>query len=59
MKKMKEWFEGLATKSPIRKWALEQTGWKFWFYQLIIGGIFFIIIEILLNKIGMTMLPWK
>ena len=56
---MKEWFEGLATKSPIRKWALEQTGWKFWFYQLIIGGIFFIIIEILLNKIGMTMLPWK
>jgi len=47
-----------AMKSPLRKWALELTGWKWWFYQIVVGGVFFIIIECLLNLIGMTILPW-
>ena len=47
-----------AMKSPLRKWALGLTGWKWWFYQIVVCGIFFIIIECLLNLIGMTMLPW-
>ena len=48
-----------AMKSPIRKWALSLTGWKWWFYQIVVCGIVFLIIEWLLNQIGMTMLPWK
>jgi len=45
-------------KSPIRLWALSLRGWKWWAYQLVVGGIFFIVIELLLNILGMTMLPW-
>ena len=56
MKKIKEYLYSLAMQSPLRKWALSLTGWKWWFYQIVICGIIFII---LLNKIGMTMLPWK
>ena len=48
-----------AMKSPLRKWALSLTGWKWWFYQIVVCGIVFLFIEWLLNKIGMTMLPWK
>ena len=48
-----------AMKSPLRKWALSLTGWKWWFYQIVVCGIVFLIIEWLLNQIGMTMLPWK
>ena len=48
-----------AMKSPLRKWALSLTGWKWWFYQIVVCGIIFLILEWLLNKIGITMLPWK
>ena len=48
-----------AKKSPLRKWALSLTGWKWWFYQIVVCGIVFLFMEWLLNKIGMTMLPWK
>ena len=47
-----------AENSSLRKWVLELEGWKWWFYQLVVCGFFFIIIELLLNLIGMTMLPW-
>ena len=48
-----------AMKSSLRKWALSLTGWKWWFYQIVVCGAMFLVIEWLLNKIGMTMLPWK
>ena len=48
-----------AMKSPIRKWSLSLTGWKWWMWQLAVGMFFFCIVETLLNKLGMTMLPWK
>ena len=48
-----------AMKSPLRKWALSLTGWKWWFYQIVVCGIIFLILEWILNQIGMTMLPWK
>ena len=48
-----------AMKSPLRKWAPSLTGWKWWFYQIIVCGIIFLIMEWVLNQIGMTMLPWK
>ena len=54
-KKLYEW----AMKSPLRKWALSLTGWKWWFYQIVVCGIIFLFMEWLLNQIGMTMIPWK
>jgi len=48
-----------AEKSSIRKWALGLTGWKWWAWQIVGGILFVVIVEFLLNKIGMTMLPWK
>jgi len=56
---IKRFLYNLAMKSPIRKWALSLTGWKWLAWQLIAGGIFFVILEILLNLIGMTMIPQK
>jgi|TARA_X000000368_G_C22608806_1_gene527046 hypothetical protein len=59
MKKLKQYLYNKAMQSPIRKWALSLTGWKYWVWQLVIGGIFFIWVELLLNSIGMTIIPWK
>ena len=59
IKFMKKYLYNLAKKSPIRKWALSLTGWKWLTWQLVVGGVFFIILEIILNLIGMTMIPWK
>lgn len=59
MKKIKQKLYEWAMKSPLRKWALSLTGWKWWVWQLVVGGIFFTLVEIMLNQIGMTMLPWK
>ena len=54
-KKLYEW----AMESPIRKWVLGLEGWKWWFYQIVVGGIGFYIIECLLNLLGLTILPWR
>ena len=59
MEKLKQYLYNLAMQSPIRKWALSLTGWKWWAWQLVVGGVFFIIVEYLLNQIGMTIIPWK
>lgn len=59
MEKLKQYLYNLAMQSPIRKWALSLTGWKWWVWQLIVGGVFIIIVEYLLNQIGMTIIPWK
>ena len=59
MERLKNYLYNIAMKSPLRKWALSLTGWKWWLWQLIVGGIFFFVIELLLNLIGMTIIPWK
>ena len=59
MEKLKQYLYNLAMQSPIRKWALSLTGWKWWVWQLVVGGIFIVIVEYLLNQIGMTIIPWK
>ena len=47
-----------ARRSRFRKWQASLTGWRFWAWQ-IIGGLTFVAgMEWLLNKVGMTMLPW-
>ena len=59
VEKLKKYLYNIAMKSSLRKWALSLTGWKWWVWQLVVGGIFFFIIELLLNLIGMTIIPWK
>ena len=55
---MKKYLYNLAKKSPIRKWALSLKGWKWLAWQLVVGGIFFTIVELILNQIGMTIIPF-
>ena len=49
----------LAKKTKFRKWQEGLTGWKFWAWQIVGGITFVVIMEFILNKIGMTMLPWR
>jgi len=48
-----------ARNSKFRKWQEGLTGWKFWVWQIVGGISFVIIMEFVLNKIGLTMLPWR
>ena len=48
-----------ARNSKTRKWVDSLEGWKWWTWQLGVGLIGVIVLEYLLNMIGMTMLPWK
>ena len=48
-----------AKNSKLRRWALNLKGWKWWAWQIIVGGGMLVILEIGLNYIGMTMLPWR
>ena len=59
MERIKKYLYNIAMKSSLRKWALSLTRWKWLAWQLVVGGMFFIIIEYLLNQIGMTIVPWK
>ena len=55
MGRLKNYLYDIAMKSPLRKWALSLTGWKWWIWQLLVGGIVFAMLEYLLNLIGLTM----
>ena len=59
MNKLKNYLYNIAMKSPLRKWALSLTRWKWWVWQLVVGGIVLATLEYLLNLIGLTMLPWR
>ena len=48
-----------ARNSKTRQWADSLEGWKWWAWQLGGGLLFVIVMEYLLNSIGMTMLPWR
>ena len=58
-KKIEDKLTKVAMESPLRKWALGLEGWKWWVYQIGVGTIRFIIIEYILNLLGMTILPWR
>jgi len=47
-----------AHNSKLAQWSRSLTGWKWWAWQLGPCLIIFILLELLLNLIGMTMLPW-
>ena len=59
MNKLKNYLYNIAMKSPLRKWALSLTGWKFWVWQIVGGISMIIILEFIFNVIGMTILPWR
>ena len=48
-----------ARKSKTHQWVYSLKAWKWWIYQIVGGIIFVIVIEYLLNLVGMTMLPWR
>ena len=48
-----------ARNSKTRKWVDSLEGWKWWTWQLGVGLIGVILVEYILNLIGMTMLPWR
>ena len=58
-RKIEDKLTKVAMNSPLRKWALGLEGWKWWVYQIVVGTIGFIIIEYILNLLGMTILPWR
>jgi hypothetical protein len=39
--KLTNYLYNKAMQSPLRKWALSLTGWKWWFYQIVVCGIIF------------------
>ena len=59
MGRLKTYLYNIAMKSPLRKWALSQTEWKWWFFQIVVCGIIFAVLEWLFNLIGFTLLPWR
>ena len=48
-----------ARESKLATWVGNLEGWQWWAWQLGPCLIFFILIEVILNMIGMTMLPWR
>ena len=48
-----------ARNSKLRQWVDSLEGWKWWARQLGPCLIIFILLELAINQIGMTMLPWK
>ena len=48
-----------ARNSSTRQWVDSLTVWKWWLYQIGGGLLFFILVELLLNLVGMTILPWR
>ena len=48
-----------ARNSKTRQWVDSLEGWKWWTWQIVGGGMFFIFLEIILSTFGLTLLPWK
>ena len=48
-----------ARNSKTRQWVDSLEGWKWWAWQIVVGGIGILIFEFLLNLIGLSMLPWR
>lgn len=48
-----------AAESKVAKWSRELAGWRWWAYQIGVGVIFFAVVEVVLNLIGLSILPWR
>lgn len=48
-----------AQNNRFYKWQEGLEGWKYWCWQILGGGLFVVVLEYVLNLVGMTMLPWR
>ncbi len=48
-----------ARNSKLRQWVDSLEGWHWWAWQLGPCLLVFILLELGLNQLGMTMLPWR
>ena len=48
-----------ARESKLDTWVGNLEGWQWWAWQIGVGILFVIVVEFLLNMIGMTILPWR
>jgi len=48
-----------AQNHPVAKWSRELAGWRWWAYQIGVGVIGFGLIEVVLNLVGLSILPWR
>jgi hypothetical protein len=48
-----------AHNSRLANWSRNLTGWKYWAWQIVGGLIGLVVLELLINQFGMTMLPWR
>ena len=48
-----------ARESKLATWVGNLEGWQWWAWQIGVGILFVIVVEFLLNMIGMTILPWR
>ena len=52
-------FYDKAGNSKVAKWSAGHAGWRWWLYQIGVGIICIIVIEIVLNLLGLSLLPWR
>ena len=43
----------------MKKWIDSLTGWQWWAYQIVAGVAFFTILELIVNLVGYSVLPWR
>ena len=48
-----------AHDSKLANWSRSLTGWKYWAWQICGGLVGLVVLELLINQVGMTMLPWR
>ena len=48
-----------AHNSKLANWSRSLTGWKYWAWQICGGLVGLVVLELLINQVGMTMLPWR
>jgi hypothetical protein len=48
-----------AEENALAKWSRELAGWHWWTYQIGIASVVVILIEIVLNMLGFSILPWR
>ena len=46
-------------KENFYNWRDNLTGWKWWLYEIGGGILFFAIVEVIVNQLGYSVLPWR
>ena len=43
----------------MKKWIDSLTGWQWSAYQIVAGVAFFTVLELIVNLVGYSVLPWR